>query len=77
MYLPHISNICIILSLFDADNKKNEADIDDFLIKAQFDAVVSKIETTAGSESSPLSNMFFRCFDIATFCTPKSSAILI
>jgi hypothetical protein len=27
MYLPHISNICIILSLFDADNKKNEADI--------------------------------------------------
>ena len=39
--------------------------------------VVSKMETTAFSINSSLSKIFFKCFDIAAFCTPNKSAICI
>ena len=41
------------------------------------DMVVSKMETTAFSINSSLSKIFFKCFDIAAFCTPNKSAICI
>ena len=43
----------------------------------QEEAVVSKMETTAFSINSSLSKIFFKCFDIAAFCTPNKSAICI
>ena len=42
----------------------------------QEEAVVSKMETTESCSNSPDSKIFFKCLEIAAFCTSKSSAIL-
>ena len=38
-------------------------------------SVVSKMETTASSCNSPDVKIFFKCFEIAAFCTSNNSAI--